>query len=124
MQSRCMTRTLTLIALAAAASLAACEQETIVANEPFDPQASAVENLQNVQLPPAITASHTYRCKDNSLVYVDWLNNDTARIKATQAEVGTTVAKGEDGAYVAEGQRLTGAAADATVTINGKSCRR
>jgi hypothetical protein len=117
-----MTRTLALVALAAA--LAGCERETIVAGEPYDPQANAVQNLQNVQLPPAIVASHTYRCRDNSLVYVDWFNNDTARVKRDQAEAGVTLAKGEDAAFSGENQRLTGAPAEPTITLNGLSCRR
>ena len=29
----------------------------------------------NVALPPSITASKTYRCKDNSIVYIDWLSD-------------------------------------------------
>lgn len=121
-----MTRTFTITALVAAALVAGCDNSdhNIVAGEPYDPQANAVQNLENVELPPSISASHTYRCKDNSVVYVDWLSNDTARIKATRAEVGTTVTMGEDGSYTAEGQSLSGAAADQTVTINGQSCRR
>ena len=125
-KGRLMTRTFTIFAIAAAATLAACDKsdQTIVADGPYDPQANAVQNLDDVELPPAIVASHAYRCKDNSLVYVDWLSNDTARVKATRDEVGTTVTKGEDGAYTAEGQSLTGASTDQTVTVNGQSCRR
>ena len=41
-------------------------------------------------LPPSIAASKTYRCKDNSLVYVDWLSDGSARVKKTREEVGTT----------------------------------
>jgi hypothetical protein len=35
-----------------------------------------------------------------------------------------TVTKGEDGTYVAEGQKLTGDPAASSITVNGKSCRR
>ena len=35
-----------------------------------------------------------------------------------------TVTKGEDGAYVADGQKLTGDPAATSITVNGKSCRR
>jgi hypothetical protein len=121
-----MTRTLTMLAIAAAGALAACDNSdhNIVAGEPFDPQANAVQNLETVELPPSIVASHVYRCRDNSVVYVDWLSNDTARIKQTRDEIGTTVTKGEDGAYTAEGQSLSGAPADQTITIGGQSCRR
>ena len=121
-----MTRTFTMIALAAAATLAGCDNSdhNLVAGEPYDPMANAVRNLEDVELPPSIVASHPYRCADNSLVYVDWLSNNTARIKQTREEVGTTVTRGEDGVYTAEGQRLTGAPADQTITVNGQTCRR
>ncbi len=68
-----MIRKLSLIAIAAAA-LAACNNETIVANEQPDPMADELANAAPVELPPAIAASKTYRCKDNSLVRIDWLH--------------------------------------------------
>ncbi|HVL78394.1 MAG TPA: hypothetical protein VM346_03810 [Sphingomicrobium sp.] len=121
-----MTRT-TLLALAAAAALAGCNNEghTII-TEPGgpDPMADALANAGPVELPPAIQASRVYRCRDNSLIYVDWLSNDTARLKNERNEIGTTVTKGEDGTYTAEGQRLTGSAGDQSITVNGQSCRR
>lgn len=121
-----MTRTLTILSMVAAAALAGCDNSdhTLVAGEPYDPQANAVANLQNVQLPPSIVASNAYRCKDNSLVYIDWLSDDTARVKKSRDEVGTTVTKGEEGTYTAEGQTLSGTPTDQTVTINGQSCKR
>ena len=124
-QSRDMTRTPLLLALVAAAALAGCngEDHNIVVG-PAGAEEDNSANVANVQLPPSIVASHVYRCRDNSLVYVDWLNNDTARIKQSRGEVGVTVTKGEDGAYVAEGQRLTGAPDAQSITVNGKSCRR
>ena len=111
--------------IAATLSLAACngnnEPEVVDTNP--DPQAEALKNAPPVELPPAIAASRTYRCKDNSLVYIDWLSNDTARIKQDRSEVGMTVTKGEDGAYTADGQRLTGDPKAASITVNGKSCK-
>lgn len=67
-----MIRNLLLIALGSLA-LVACQQETIVANEQPDPMARELANAAPVELPPAIAASKTYRCKDNSLVQIDWL---------------------------------------------------
>ena len=49
-----------------------------------DPQANA-DRRRAGELPPAIAASKTYRCKDNSLVYVDWLSdNKTANVRGRQ----------------------------------------
>lgn len=108
-----MIRTLTLTAVAALA-LAACNKEdkTIVAG-PADPMAEELNKAAPVALPPSIQASKTYRCKDNSLAYVDWLSDGTARVKATKDEVGAAPAEGA----------LTGDATSATITLNGKSCK-
>ena len=120
-----MTRLLTIIALAATAGLAACDDSDhtiVVGPNTADPMANAVQNLEDVKLPAAIVASNAYRCKDNSLVYIDWLNDDTARLKPERNGLGTTVAKGEDGTYTGEGRSLSGAPTDQTVTIDGQSC--
>ena len=122
-----MTRTFTIFALAAAATISGCDNSdhNIVAGEGYDPQANALQNLDQVELPPSIVASHSYRCQDNSVVYIDWLSNDTARIKQERGVVGTTVTReGEEGPYTAEGQSLTGSADAQTVTVNGQTCRR
>jgi hypothetical protein len=127
-KGRSMTRSLTIIAIAAAAAgLSACDNSdhTIVGGPNIDdPMANAVQNLDQVELPPTIVASHAYRCKDNSLVYIDWLSNDTARIKKDRHEVGTTLTRGEDGNLAAEGQSVSGTATDPSVTVNGQSCKR
>ena len=38
--------------------------------------ADELANAAPVELPPAIAASKTYRCKDNSVVRIDWLRGD------------------------------------------------
>jgi hypothetical protein len=120
-----MTRTPLLLAIVAAAALAGCESEPIiVGGPPDDPANQAPVANGPVELPPSIVASHAYRCRDNSLFYIDWLSNDTARIKPDRGPSGVTVTKGEDGAYAAEGQRLTGDPAASSITGNGKSCKR
>jgi hypothetical protein len=113
-----MTRTLTLLTLAAAAALAGCNNEdhTIVAGPPED-EPGANASAGPVVLPPAIAASKSYRCKDNSLIFVDWLSDNTARVKKDRNEVGTTVTPGADGSP------LTGDPKAATVTYNGQSCK-
>ena len=113
-----MTRTLPLLALAAAAALAGCNNEdhTLVGGHGVD-DASAVANAGEVTLPPSIAASRSYRCKDNSLVYVDWLSDGTARVKANRNEVGTPANPTD------EASPLKGDAQAPAITYNGQSCK-
>lgn len=101
--------------LAAAAALAGCDQSdhTITANGPYDPNAGEAANAAAVTLPPPIAASHTYRCRDNSLVYVDWFSDGTARLKSSPTEAGTPTTAAD----------LKGDPSSATITANGQTCR-
>ncbi len=112
-----MTRPL-IIALAAAAALAGCNKEdhTIVAGGP-DAEAnnSAAATRTPVALPPSIVASKSYRCDNNSLVYVDWLSDGSARVKMSAEEAGTHVAAGAP--------ELKGDAKAASITYKGESCK-
>ena len=109
-----MTRPFTILALVAVAALAGCNNEdhTIVAGPGGDDQPM---NNVGVVLPPSIQASKAYCCKDNSLIYVDWLSDGTARVKKTREEVGTTLPAGD--------KSLTGDAKAASITYNGQSCK-
>jgi len=112
-----MTRTLFCITLAAAAALAGCNKDdhTIVAGgDPADEPTNAAANT-GVQLPPAITASKTYRCADNSLVYIDWLSDGTSKVKQSANDAGTQLPAGDPS--------LKGDAHAATVTYKGQSCK-
>lgn len=130
-----MIRKLSLIA-AGALALAACQQETIVANEQPDPMASELANAAPVELPPAILASKTYRCKDNSVVRIDWLaDNKGAYVHGDgQAQTHVKFAEGADGQpastdLTAEGGFVVkgdAKAASVSVTLPGKgsqSCK-
>jgi len=114
-----MTRTLVTITLVAAAALAGCNKE-----EPINTADNAADNATVeaanavVELPPSITASTAYRCKDNSLVYVDWLSDGTAKVKKSKDDYSAPIVKPGE-----EGSPLKGSAADSTVTINGQSCK-
>lgn len=114
-----MTKTL-FLALVAAAALAGCDQSdhTINGNAPYDPQANATAAAP-IELPPAIVASHAYRCKDNSLVYIDWLSDGSARVKTEKTGRATTVKVGESGSPLQEGE-----AQAESVTFNGSLCNR
>jgi hypothetical protein len=106
-----MTRTTLLITLAAAAALAGCNSkgQTIGGDE-----ANAAENA-TVALPPSITSSKAYRCKDNHVVYIDWMSDGTARVKKTREELG--------GTPVTPGTDLKGDPTAASITYNGQSCK-
>jgi hypothetical protein len=110
-----MTRTPLLLTLVAAAALAGCNSKdhTIVTGGPSADETNVAD--EPVALPPAVTASKSYRCKDNSLVYIDWLSDGSARVKKTRDEVGTAVAAGAP--------NLKGDAHGTTVTYNGQSCK-
>jgi hypothetical protein len=110
-----MTRTPLLITFAAAAALAGCkENHTIVAGGPDEGNDSNVAANGPVALPPSITASKAYRCKDNKLVYIDWMSDGSARVKKTRDEVGTAVTPGSE---------LKGDSKAASITYNGQSCK-
>jgi len=107
-----MTRTPLLITLATAAALAGCNKEnhTIVAG----PEGDNVAANAPVALPPSISASKAYRCKDNKLIYVDWMSDGTAHVKKSREEMGTPVTPGSE---------LKGDSQSATITYNGESCK-
>jgi hypothetical protein len=129
-----MTRTPLLIALAAAAALAGCNKEshTIVAGPPDynDPSANAVANGP-VALPPSITASKTYRCADNKVVYVDWLSdNKSANVRTDLGGSPTQVTAAEPGkpmiapgGYSVEGTASASAAKIAVPGHPAQSCK-
>lgn len=68
-----MSRKLSLIVVGVLA-LAACKKETIVGGETPDPMKDELANAAPIELPPAIASTKTYRCKDNSVVRIDWLH--------------------------------------------------
>lgn len=118
-----MQKTLILAAAAIAAtfSLAACNQEPEVIDANPDPQAEALKNAPPVELPPAIAASRTYRCKDNSLVYIDFYTNNTARYRTEKGGEATTLtAAGEGQPYTAEGYSVSANSENITLTAPGK----
>ncbi len=109
-----MTRTTLAIVLTAAAALAGCnpgDQTNAAVNE--------VANAAPIELPPAIIASKIYRCKDNSVTYIDWLSDNlSANIRTDKNGAAIHVMAPEAGKpMVAEGYSLSGSATDANVTL-------
>lgn len=103
--------------------LAACNSEptTIEGSGPADPDAQNVAAAAPVQLPPAVIASRTYRCKDNSLIYVDFFNNNTALYRTEKDGTPTTLTAPEAGKpYVADGYSVSGSGTQVSITAPGK----
>ena len=116
----------TLVTIAAVAALAACNNQTQAETEAANEAANAAV-AANVKLPPAIVASHKYRCKDNSLLSIDWLSDGTTNSARATPEGGTAVTLTQaeaGGPYAAEGASLTGDPQAQTVTFKGQSCKR
>lgn len=92
-----MKKTLLFIAPLSMLALAACNKsETPAADADA---AKTAEAAAPVEMPPAITASGTYRCADNTILYVDFLGkNEAADIRVgdkTAAAVRVSAAKVE-----------------------------
>ena len=117
-----MTRNLiTTLGLVAAAALAGCNNENhnIVASGP-DEGAPVNAATTNIQLPPSIAASKTYRCADNKLVYVDWMSdNKSANVRTEQGGVPTQVTAAEPGKPMTgpAGYSVSGSASASSATI-------
>src|SRR4029453_19360620 len=119
-----MIRKLSLIALGAAA-LGACNNEPIVGGKQPDPMKDELANAAPVELPPAIASSKTYRCKDNSVVTIDWLAADKGAYVHGEGTAQTHVkapepveGKPASSTMVAEGgYSLSGTATGSSITL-------
>jgi hypothetical protein len=122
------THALAAAAIAAIVSLAACntEPEAIQINKD-DPMAEALKNAAPVEAPPMIQASHTYRCRDNSLVYIDFFTNNTAVIRNERGgtPVATVTAEGGNPPYTGGGYSVSANAEQISYTSPSgtQSCR-
>lgn len=98
--------------LCAIALVTACDgPETVTANETQDAQAEELANAQPVTLPPAIRESKSYRCKDSSVLYVSFMDDDrTALVRDKQEEppIATLKAPNVGQPFVADGFSLSG----------------
>ena len=116
-----MTRSPLAFCLLAAAALAGCHKQTIVAGgDPVDPNDANVIANGPVALPPSIVASKIYRCADNKVVYVDYLSdNKSANIRTDQNGTPTQVTTTDPAKPMTGpgGYSLTGTAATGKATI-------
>ncbi|MFC4293110.1 hypothetical protein ACFOWX_11855 [Sphingorhabdus arenilitoris] len=71
-----MKKTLFLIAPVALLALAACNKTETPAEG--ETETATAEPAAPIEMPPPITASDTYRCADNTILYVDFLGENVA----------------------------------------------
>lgn len=131
-----MTRTPLLLTLVAAAALAGCDNggQTIVIGpdgaEEEEANTTAERDLTNVQLPPSIVASHSYRCRDGSIVQVDWLSdNQTANFRGEEGVLVHLTAPEPGQPMTAEGHSLSGGPDTSSINLTrpdkgSQACKR
>lgn len=121
-----MTRNpLPAVALALLA-LSACDTakkapEEVTTTAP-DPQAAEIAKRAPIELPPAVKADVTFRCKDNSLVYVSFFQGDKQAQLKTSKTAAPIMLKTETAGepLTGEGYSLTGTPSSITLTQPGK----
>ena len=109
-----------LLLAAASTALMSCQKEVIDPGaEKNEIAAANAASAAKVVLPPSITATKTYRCKDNSVVHIDWLSdNKSANFRAEETGAPLQLKSANAGeAMIAEGYSLSGDAAAATITL-------
>lgn len=104
-------------------TLSACgkSEPEVVGGVP-DPMGNQLANATKVVLPPSVKASRTYRCKDNSLIYVDFMSDDMSANIRTEKNGAPTALKAEakGDPFKAEGFAIVGSGDTVSITVPGK----
>ena len=114
------------IATAALLPLAACNNQQ-KADDAANAAAAANEAAANAivaEMPPAIRADKTFRCKDNSLAYVTFFEGDKQAVVKEKQDGPATVLKAEkagDPLTAEGGWKLTGDEKAIMLTLPGKA---
>ena len=111
---------------AALVTLAACNREPEVVNVgPPDAQEEALKTAKPKELPPSIAASRTYRCKDNSIIQVDFMSDQkTAVLQAPKGSSPVVLNAPEGGQpFVAGDVSVTGSGRTITAKVPGKGAQ-
>ena len=120
------THFLAVATTAAAITLAACntEPEVVTINK-FDPMAEALQNAGPIEAPPMISDSRTYRCRDNSLVYIDFYTNNSAAVRNERGQPPVATLTAPDGTppYTADGYSVSRNAEEISYTAPGKGAQ-
>ncbi len=120
-------KNLALLPLAASLlAIAACNSQPdkaeVIDTNP-DPMASQLANAAPVELPPAIKADKTMRCKDGSLAYVTFFQGDKQAVVRTEKDGAATTLTGTEAGkpLIAEGGwSMIGSTTEVTLTRPGK----
>lgn len=118
--------TISLALGAALLALAACKSGPETFNTGTnDPMGAELANATAVELPPMLKSSHAYRCKDNTLIFVDFMTDDkTANFRAKRDDPLVALKAPEAGApYVSADGKTTIVSEAGAVMYNGKSCK-
>ena len=111
--------------LAALFVVAGCNKEPEVVGGPVDPQANELKSRPPVQLPPSIKEAHTYRCKDNSLVHLTFLNDNVTVVvrerEGGEPPLATLTAPAAGQPFAGNGYTVTGSGSNVTYTAPGKA---
>lgn len=117
-----------LVATAALSLLSACgsDDKPEVVGGPADPLANQLANAAPVELPPSVKANKQFRCKDNSLIFVDYMSDDkTALLRTEKTGSSTKLTAAEAGQpFTAEGGfEVKGSGNAVTITVPGKGAQ-
>ena len=119
---------LSLVAAASLLALAACNSQPkgpeVVDTNP-DPMANALKNAAPIEMPPAIKADKSLRCKDNSLVYVTFFQGDKLAMVRTSKDGTPTklTAPATGDPLTAAGWKMTGGPDSIELTQPGKGAQ-
>lgn len=107
--------------------VAACnDKPEVIDRTPVDPMADQLNNAAAVELPPMVKLSKTFRCKDGSLVFVDYMSDDkTAMLRTEKEGAATKLTAAEAGKpFTAEGGfSATGPGDVVDVSVPGKGAQ-
>jgi hypothetical protein len=118
----------TLAAAAALLALGACKQETVVSGD-LDDMKAEVASAKKVELPPSVLSTKAYRCKDNSIVYIDlFVGDKMANLRETKEGTPVMLKADEAGKPLLGdgGYSVSGSGSALTVTRPGhgtQSCK-
>jgi hypothetical protein len=108
--------------LAALFALAACgDSEPEIVGGMADPIADELEALEPAELPPMRTRQASFRCADNSLVYVSFYTNNSQVSIADEQNAVQTILANE--AVPAEGEEAVGETPTGPASFAGEGYR-